>query len=536
MIKGNLLPDNNITKNFFLIYTSIFIKYSISITLGGSMKKCILIVLMLSLLITACTRSNGNSTNTDNVNENIIDVEGKNGGDDEIDRSEYLTGEIITDGVYAYPSRGFGTIYFVPDEESSKIMKEKYNASEESILLLYNDVSIVESLPQESGIYKVKVSMELKEEYNWLMLKDIQLTDEIGTVLYEGKNYETNELDENVKVKDKVCGLIVKWISRDDVGGIQIRFAGEIESEGYYFINYDLMYDDNVGKIYFDEENFNNIPFYGERGHNNFYFIKTNDLFDELQDFSSFGKGKFKTTNYQLIYNIGMGRDPSDYLSEIISLDEAYKNMFVFDKNKYVGRADTGEGFIIVTSSDYDENQNYISTDYYYVNNNNPEKLFLFSSGGYNYNLKIVINENEFVMSTDGYNYITEENDSSHIIIFKIAEDGVKTKVVEDLGIESDKIDDDGSSYNMQGNISDIKISENSVIITLTGIKMKKEDELAFGKSLNASDSIDILIADNNKSGPLICIGDKIMINCKYTIDKEFLYSFGAEIGIRNLN
>lgn len=499
------------------------------------MKKGILIVIMLSLLIAACARSNGNSTNTDNANENIIDdIEEKDGSDNEIDRSEYLTGEIITDGVYAYPSRGVGTIYFVPDEESSKIMKEKYNASEESIILLYNDMSIVEDLPQESGIYKVKAGIELKEEYNWLMLKEIQLTDEIGTVLYEGKSYETNELDENVKVKDKVCGLIVKWISRDDAGGIQIRFAGEIESEGYYFINYDLMYDDNVGKIYFDEENFSNIPFYGNRGHNNFYFIRTNDLFDELQNFSSFGKGKFKTTNYRIVYNIGMGRDPSDYLYEIISLDEAYRNMFIFDKNKYVGGVDTDEGFIIVTSSDYDENQNYISTDYYYVNNNNPEKLFLFSSGSYNYHLKIVINENEFVMSTDGYNYITGEDDNSHIIIFKITESGVETKVVEDLGIESDKIDNDGISYNMQGSISDIKISENNVIITLTDIKMKKEDELAFGKSLNAGDTIDILIADNNKSGPYISIGDKIMINCKYTIDKEFLYSFGAEIGIRN--
>jgi hypothetical protein len=59
-------------------------------------------------------------------------------------------------------------------------MKEKYNESPESFPLLYNDMSIVESLPQESGIYKVKVNMELKKDYNWLMLKDIQLTDEIG--------------------------------------------------------------------------------------------------------------------------------------------------------------------------------------------------------------------------------------------------------------------------------------------------------------------------------------------------------------------
>lgn len=130
----------------------------------------------------------------------------------EIDRSEYLTGELITDGIYTYPSKGFGILYFVPDEESSQIIKEKYNISEESLQLKYEDVSKVEHLPKELGIYKVKVDLE--EEYNWLAINDIQLTDNIGTVVYKGKTYETNELDESVKVKDNVCGLIVKWIDR----------------------------------------------------------------------------------------------------------------------------------------------------------------------------------------------------------------------------------------------------------------------------------------------------------------------------------
>jgi len=498
------------------------------------MKKIVLILIMIILLISACTNDNvnNNDLNTDNENDNAV-----NGNEvienpitnDEIDSSKYLTGEIITDGVYTYPSIGFGIIYFVPDEESSEIIEEKYNVSGESLLLKYDDISKVENLPEKSGIYKVKVDIDLEDEYKWLIINDIELTDKIGTVLYEGKSYETNELDESVKVKDNVCGLIVKWIDRFD-GGIQIRFAGEIESEGYYSINYDLMYDENRGKIYFNEEYFDNIPFYGERGFNDFSFFKTNGLFDELQNFSSFGKGRFKTSNYLLTYNIAMGRPVSDYLTEISLLDEAYKNMFIFNKNTYVGLADKAKDFIIVSSANYDENQNYISTDYYYINKNNPEKLFLFNFDSYNYYLKIVANENEFIMSTNGYNYTTGENEKGHVIIFKITESGVEAKKIESLSIDSSKIDDNGISYNIQGYISEIKINENNVIITLTDIKMKKEDELAFG---NSPSVVNILIADYNKNGPYISVGDKIMINCKQTIDKV-LYSFGDDISLRN--
>lgn len=448
----------------------------------------------------------------------------------EIDRSKYLTGEIVTDGVYTYPTKGFGIIYFVPDEESSEIIKEKYKFTEESLQLKYVDVTKVENLPKELGIFKVKADIDWNQKGRSFILNDIQLTDKIGTVLYEGKTYDTNELDENVKVKDKVCGLIVKWIFRDeDEGGIQIKFAGEIESEGFYSISNDLMYGESIGRIYFDEEYFDNIPFIASEKRNNFCFFKTNELFDKLQNFSSFGKGKFKTSNFLLIYNIGMGRPVSEYLTEIISLDEAYKNMVVFDKNTYVGLADKAKDFIIISSANYDDNQNHISTDYYYVNKNNPKKLFLFSSDSYNYDLKIAANENEFVMSTNGYNYMTGEDEKGHVIIFKIAESGVGAKTIEGLSIDSSKIDDNGISYNIQGYISEIKINENNVIITLTDIKMKKEDELAFG---NSPSEVNILIVDSNKNGPYISVGDKIMINCKHTIDKV-LYSFGDDISLR---
>lgn len=404
------------------------------------MKKIILAVIMLTLLITGCTNNNGdnNNLNTDNeidstIKENEV-IEIPN-AEEEIDRSEYLTGEIITDGYYSFPlNHARGIIYFVPDEESSEIIKEKYNYSAESFLLFYNDIAKVENLPQELGIYKIKVKAQWNNKGKSFVINDIQLTDKIGTVLYEGKVYETNELDENVKVKDKVCGLIVKWISRDkETDGIQIRFAGEIENEGYYSIYHSEMYNDNIGIIYFNEAKQSNIPFIASEKRTNFSFFKTNELFDKLQNFSSFGKGKFKTTNYQLVYNIGMGRSPSDYLTEIVSLDEAYKDMFIFDRYKHIEIVAENKELFIVSLASYDERFNPLSTDFYYIYKNEPEKILLYSSGvGYRYEPKPSANENEFILSSDGYNYMTGNNDKGHIITFKISDNGVVTKKIED--------------------------------------------------------------------------------------------------------
>lgn len=398
------------------------------------MRKVIIVLLIVALLITGCTNTNRDNSdlNTDNKNDGTIkdnEVIEKRSVDDDIDRSEYLTGEIITDGVYTYPSKGFGIIYFVPDKESSKIIKEKYNVTEESLQIKYDDLTKVENLPQELGIYKVKVNIDLESNYKWLVLNDIQLTDRIGTVVYEGKKYETNEFDEYIKVKDRIGGLIVKWIFRDNDGGMQISFAGEIESEGYYSITNDLMYGESIGRIYFNEEYTENIPFIAAEKRTNFSFFKTNELFDELQSFSSFGKGKFKVSNYLLIYNIGMGRPVSEKLTEIISLDEDYKDMFTFDENKYLAIVGDGKDFIIMSSANYNENQNNISTDYYYINKDNPEKILLFSSVGYNYEFKKAANENEFILSTDGYNYVTGKNNKGHIIKFNITENGVITTI-----------------------------------------------------------------------------------------------------------
>lgn len=117
--------------------------------------------------------------------------------------SEHLTGEIITGGDYEISSSGIGSFSFVPDKESREIIEQKYCSydlnylDDESYFLYYDDISVTESLPDKLGIYKVRVKFDLKKIYNYdrFNIIDIQLTDNIGTVLYEGKTYETNNLD-----------------------------------------------------------------------------------------------------------------------------------------------------------------------------------------------------------------------------------------------------------------------------------------------------------------------------------------------------
>lgn len=478
---------------------------------------------------------NVNATNdTDNINSNIPgdlkDTE-KPVANDDIDRTEYLTGEIITDKNYSLPSLfDRGVIYFIPDEESSKIIKDKYDKAAESFILTYYDMSKVENLPHELGISKARVKIEWHEKDKAFSLNDIQLTDKIGTVTYVGKTYETNELDENVKVKDKVCGLIVKSIYKyAETDSIIISFAGEIESEGYFSINYSLPDNNNFGIMYLDEKYFETIPKYEEKELNFFYFNKSNELFDELENFSSFGRVKIKTSNFHLAYSLGRWQIPENYLTEIISLDESYKNLFKFDKNKLVGRVSVDKDFIIVSSDNlYDDN--YLSTDFYYVNKDKPEKIFLFNSLNDNYKLKVTAAKNEFILSTNGYHNHTGEQNEENSIICKVTDYGVITTKIKGLSIDSCKIDDTGKSFNIQGNIENIIIQENKVFMSIKDIKMKDEDALAFGKTLKKDDLLEILIIDNNSSGPFISVGDKIMVSCRYTKDNEILYTYGADI------
>ena len=397
------------------------------------MKKFILFILMLTFLIASCTNNtqqNAEEVDTKNEPENISNEAS------EIDRTEYLTGEIITDGDYEILSSGIGSICFVPDKESRKIIEEKYDTydlyylNDESYFLYYDNISVTESLPDELGIYKVKVKFDLKEIYSYdrFNINDIQLTDNIGTILYEGKAYETNNLDLDVKVKDRVCGLIVDSVDKLGGGGFRISFCGEIETEGYYNISYSEMNANNYGTIYYDDKYESKVPMMMGESNNKqlFLFINKEELFSQLEEYSSFGRGKFKISNFHIVYNVGMGREPSEVLTEIVSLDEAYKNMFeIIEKSETNIKGHNGIFAIVSNTAEYDENNYAKSYDYYYINKNNPKKVYLLTTEDY-YFLDEVISDTEFSLITEGYNEATGSYGVLNRIKCKIMEDGAE--------------------------------------------------------------------------------------------------------------
>ncbi|WP_019229042.1 DUF5050 domain-containing protein [Sedimentibacter sp. B4] len=370
------------------------------------MKKLVIFGMMLMFLITSCsinTPKTNNDSTDNNVEENVV----------EIDRSEYLTGEIITDGNYEISSGGIGCICFVPDKESREIIKDKYSTNDlyylndESYFIYYDNLSVTENLPKDLGIYKVKVKFDLKNIYNYdrFNLIDITLVDNIGTILYEGKSYETNDLDLDVKVKDRVLGLIVDSVDKFGDEGFRVGFCGEIETEGYYNIFYGELHGRNLGIIYYDEKYEKYVPMMMGESNNKqlFYFVDNKDLFGQLEDYSSFGRGKFRISNFHIVYKHGMGREPSEILTEIVSLDEGYKNMFEITDKAETNVNGYNDNFAIVSiPAEYDENNYAKSFDYYYINKNISKKVHLLTTED-NYFLGDVISETEFVLKSEGY-------------------------------------------------------------------------------------------------------------------------------------
>ncbi|WP_312699568.1 membrane lipoprotein lipid attachment site-containing protein [Sedimentibacter sp.] len=438
------------------------------------MKKIVYVILMI-LLLSGCnkdvaTDDSIKGENTEQEEKIVVDDE-KN----DIDRTEYLTGEIITDGFYTiHEEIGYSTLSFVPDKESSEIIVDKY-VERENYSLAYDSLEKVRDLPDELGIYKVKVKIDRVDDYSYYFIDSIELTDEIGTILYEGKEFETNDLDDTVNVKDRVCGLIVKYVNKTDTGGIIIRFAGEIESEGYYQI--DPLENDIFGpngRIFVEKEYKKNFPtIYGEANTFSIWFSKTNELFDELANHSLFGRGKFKTRGYYLVYNHGMGAGPGEVISEIISLEEGYAGMFKVEENQYIEYECWDEDFVVVAVTKYVDSLEDGTTDYYYINRKAPEKIYLFTSDRYDYIVKSKVNEHEFTLSTTGFNMSTGNTEAGHDMICKITEQGasIDKKIAEadDIYINLFELND-GEFVRLAGNKDDFvivsvdKTDENNVI------------------------------------------------------------------------
>lgn len=373
------------------------------------LKKLILLILSV-VVLSSCTSSN----NTDiPAEEPEIIIPGDSTKED-FEEIRY-TGEIITDEFMGDKGR----IYFVPDKETRELLKNEYSFPVEagqSIPLDYDDAHIIADLPKELGVYKVEVEADYKTGNMFSKLKSIRLTDEIGTVEYEGKTYPTNELDETVSAKDKVCNLIVSNVRRFDDGGVTIDFEGEIETTGFYNVypGGEFFSNKRIGRIVPDDESMKNLPSYlGKNNNYSVWFTESNDLFQKLADNSAIGKGKFKSTNYYIVYNIGMGVSPWEKLTEIISLDENYKGLFIYDDNSITAplvneKIKYKDGFmdkyaIVYNTSDIDDyrTDNPLRS-YYFFGYDELSKIQLLSTDEFYYGIKENDGDpNNFELTTD---------------------------------------------------------------------------------------------------------------------------------------
>lgn len=348
--------------------------------LGGIMKKFKIFIVLL-ILLTACT-NNVNNTNNDLIDNAGVEKESKENSNEgaEVDRTGTLSGEIISDGIYG--KSGKYVIYFIPDKETRLfIYKDHPLGIGESFMLQFEDISVIKDIPKELGVYKVEVEADFSGKWT-ADLKSVKLTDDIGTVEYEGKTYETNDLDENVQPKDSVCGLIVENVRRFDGGGVIISFAGEIESGGYYNVypGGDVFQYNKVGEIIVEKEYLKNFPTYKGKGNNfSVWFTETNELYEELANFSAIGRGKFKSSNYYLVYNYGIGAGPGEILSEIVSLDEKYKGLFEYNENE-IRIMEFDDDYLIAVENKIDGLEVTEST-YYFVALGEFSKIKIASSG-----------------------------------------------------------------------------------------------------------------------------------------------------------
>lgn len=323
------------------------------------------------------------------------EVKGDLNNSDEIIQTNYLTGEIITDGIYG--NTGVYYIYFIPDKETRQLIYNYYPSEiGESIPLKFESMDI-KDLPKELGIYSVAIEADFTTNKIAAELKSIKLTDTIGTIEYQGKTYETNDLDENVQPKDRVCGLIVENVRRYDDGGVIITFEGEIESEGFYNVypGGDMFQYRRIGEIIRDKESLKNFPTYKGVGNNfSVWFSETNELYNELANYSAVGRGKFKTSNYYIIYNYGIGAGPGEILTKIVSLDENYKDLFKYNENE-ISIMGFDEDYLIVAEHEI-EVLEVIKSTYYFVSRREPSVI------------KIASSNNEF-----GYRFEKSNDDAS---------------------------------------------------------------------------------------------------------------------------
>ena len=397
-------------------------------------KKIYFIIVLVLLFLSSCTRQTQPKIDEEAISKDINkEIESP----DSTDTTPKYTGEIITDGNYN------NAVVFVPDMETKEYIKNNHSFNfDEGLYLTYDNKDIVRDLPASLGIYKVEIEPNIEESDYYMKVKSIKLTDKIGTIEYEGKEYKTNNLDENVRIKDRINGLIVSYVNfTDNKEGVIIRFAGQLEVEGTYTLyNGGEYYNNiNVGKIFANEESLKNFPVYnnGPVKANKFsvFLSETNDLYKKLADNSSIGKGKFRISNYYLTGGyLGTEFTPSEKLEEIISLDQDYKGMFEFSKDYLYSLIVSTEKYDLIFQSYHDYDKLY-DGNYYVIEKKNNNKIHILSAEGFYYNYEETNDEryknyDMFVLESDGYNNKTNTQIGKHSIVLRI-NDGTVIKELD---------------------------------------------------------------------------------------------------------
>lgn len=375
------------------------------------MKK-IIFILLISLILVSCTNKDkdiDSNVDVEDVDNSEVENNKENDKDDKIS-DEYFTGEIILNDLIKKDNSNLNYIFtYIPDMESEEKIKDDFsdNNLNGDYQLVYFEYETIKDLPRNTGIYKVKLKLTFDNEKNSLVSDEIYLSNEIGTIKYNGKVYDNNSYDYNIKVKDRVGDLIVQNVVKyEDIEGIIVDFAGSVEVEGFYNLYYNGLDGKNVGRIVIDESYLEKMPKYkGEISNDGIYFSEIDEIYSILQNHSLIGRIKCEVFGYRQVHNIGMGRAHSNVISEIKVLDDKYKGLFPFEKDMYSSIEAVRDDYIIVgTYKNTDESgaSNNNSEPYYFVDTNTYEKVLINESNDYRYFLEKTNNLDEYVLIAEG--------------------------------------------------------------------------------------------------------------------------------------
>ena len=172
-----------------------------------------------------------------------------------------------------------------------------------------------------------------------------------------------------------------------------------------------------------------------------------------------------------------------------------------------------------------DESNVIISSEYYYINKNDLKNIFLFSTDEYDYQMGVVTDKNQFIISSKGLiKMYANKLDVPHSLVCSVSDLGAIVEKVEGSNISDNMRDSNYSSFVVRGIIDGIRLNNTAVVIDLKDIKMRERDIAVYG-DIGREGSVEILLLDNDTDGHEINVGDSVSLLCHYTNDNKILYA-----------